>query len=240
MRGPRKRAQAIAQGRGRGHRVVIPLAFEVAARISARPLDAFRNDPTHLANALSELNQAIGADGIVCAAAAEMELRSAAGRGLNGAYIAAHGPVAASLEACRRLRQSAGDEVALLAGLTGPATLARQFSCDLAAAAEAFSALVKQFCEAGADVVLVFDDEDADRQGSWPAAMKTADNIARFHQTALLLWRGDGFPTPHTSALDAPAPDGVGFITTAAAVPADADIAILKRWVAVVTGRPEP
>ena len=52
MKAVRKRAQAIAKGRGRDHRVIVPLAFETAARISARPLDAFRNDPTQLAKLL--------------------------------------------------------------------------------------------------------------------------------------------------------------------------------------------
>jgi hypothetical protein len=240
MRPPRKRARAIAQGRGRDHRVVIPLAFEVAARISARPLDAFRNDPTQLANALSELNQAIGADGIICAAAGEMEWRSAGGQGLDVGRIVASGPVAASLEACRRLRQSVGDDAALLAGLTGPATLAQQFSTSRDAAAEAFCALVKHFCEAGVDVVLVFEGDDATQEESWLAGMRTADNIVRFHQSSLLLWRGDGFPAPHKLPLDAPAAEGIGFITTDARVPADADIAVLKRWVAVVRGSQVP
>ena len=236
MISPRKRAKAIALGRGRDFRVVIPLAFEVAARISARPHDAFRNDPTQLSNALSELNNAIGADGIVCAAAGEMELRSADEQGPNVAHITANGPVAASLEACRRLRQSAGDEVALLAGLTGPATLAQQFSSKPSVVSEVFSALVKQFCEAGADVVLVFENGEAIPDGTWAADLKTASNIARYHQSALLLWNGNGFPAPHKVPLDAPAADGVGFVTTAAPVPADADIAILKRWVTVVKG----
>jgi len=62
----RKRVEAIAKGRGRNHRVVVPLAFEVAARISARPADQFRNDATQLANGLGELQRAIDADGIAC------------------------------------------------------------------------------------------------------------------------------------------------------------------------------
>ncbi|HJP35824.1 MAG TPA: hypothetical protein QF901_07515 [Gammaproteobacteria bacterium] len=234
MRPPRKRAKAIAQGRGRDHRVVIPFAFELAARISARPLDAFRNDPTQLANALSELHQATGADGIVCAAASEMELHSAGGQGLDIEQAFANGPLAASLEACRRIRATVGDDAALLAGVTGPATLARQFSTSLDAGVEAFGAVVKQFCDAGSDVVVVFEDESAALDEAWRAGLKTADNIARFHQVALLLWSGDGLPSPHKVPLDAPAPDGLGIITTDRQVPADADIAALERWVAVV------
>ena len=76
--------QAIAKGRGRDARVIVPLAFEVAARISARPLDAFRNDPTQLTNALTELHGAIRADGIVVALAAGMERGRRRGRRRGG------------------------------------------------------------------------------------------------------------------------------------------------------------
>jgi len=234
MKAARKRAQAIAKGRGRDARVIVPLAFEVAARISARPLDAFRNDPTQLTNALTELHGAIRADGIVVALAAGME--RAAGAGADAAAMAARGPVAASLEACRRLRQTLGDDAALVAGLTGPAALARELTVDAQAAGACFTALVKAFCDAGADVVLVIDDAGAGADAAWQATVKTADNIARFHQACLLGLDDGSLPTPVRQPLDAPAPDGLGFIMTNAPVPADADIETLRRWVARARG----
>jgi len=227
----RKRAQAIAKGRGREHRVIVPLAFETAARISARPLDAFRNDPTQLANGLMELQRAIDADGIVVALANGMELAASDGAGLDAVRIAAQGPVAASLEACARLRQSYGDDIALLAGLSGPATLARQFGADAVASGECFVTLVKAFCDAGSDVVLIFEDDGVSLDAAATAALKTADNIARFHQTSLLAFSGAGLPAPAKIPLAAPATGGVGFITTDAVVPAEADIAALAQWV---------
>ncbi|MGE0486206.1 MAG: hypothetical protein AB7Q81_18805 [Gammaproteobacteria bacterium] len=233
-RAPARRAKAIVQGRGREHRVVVPLAFEVAARISARPLDAFRNDPTQLANGLGELRRAIGADGIVVACAGGMERASSAA--LDASAIVANGPVAASLEACRRLRESFGDEAALLAGLTGPATLARQFGADLAAAGAVFGELVKAFCAAGTQLVLVFEDDGAVLDDAWRAAVKTADNIARFHQAGLMGWRLEGLPSPVMQPLAAPSADGLGFIMTDDVVAADADIAVLAAWVAGARG----
>lgn len=231
MKPARKRVQAMAQGRGRGERVVIPLAFGVAARIAARPLAQFLTDPTQLANGLGELQQAIDADGSVCALAGGMELASAAGAGLDSACIAAQGPVAASLEACRRLRQSHGDELALLAGLTGPATLARQFDADRAAAAEVFAALVKAFCSAGADVILLIEEAAVPDDEIYADGLRTAANIARFHQ-ALLLGQSPGLlPQPHALELAAPSSGGSGLITTTREVPADADIAALAQWV---------
>lgn len=234
----RKRAQAIAQGRGRSERVVIALAFEVAARISARPLAEFRNDATQLANGLGELQQALQADGVVCALASRMEWESAAGTGLDVDHIVAHGAVAASLEACRRLREVHGDNLALLAGLTGPATLAAQFAVDVNAACIAFGALVKAFCAAGADVIVLLEDTDSECSSeAWQDGVKTAANIARFHQASLLAWNGmGGLAAPYALPLAAPAASGLGIITTAEVVPADADIELLRAWVNTVKG----
>jgi hypothetical protein len=64
---PRKRVQAMAQGRGAGERLVVPLALATAAQISARPLDEFFTDPTQLANGLLELQRAIASEGVVVA-----------------------------------------------------------------------------------------------------------------------------------------------------------------------------
>ncbi|MBK8960522.1 MAG: hypothetical protein IPM80_19430 [Proteobacteria bacterium] len=238
MKPPRKRVQAMAQGRGRGERVVVPLAFEVAARISARPLDEFRNDATQLANGLGELQQAVAADGVVCALASRMEWDSAAGAGLDVERITAQGAVGASLEACRRLREVHGDQLVLLAGLSGPATLAAQFEVDLTAACAAFAALTKAFCAAGADVILLMEDAGCECGGEdWQDGVKTAANIARFHQALLLAWDGvGGVAAPVQVALSAPAASGVGIVTTEAVVPAEADIAMLRHWVTTVRG----
>ena len=231
----RKRAQAIAQGRGRGARVVIPLAFEVAARIAARPSSEFRSDPTQLTNALVELQQVINADGVVVALAQGMEQASAAACVLDVDAMSTRGPLGASLEACRRLRATFADNAALLAGVTGPATLALEFATSLDTSAAAFTAVVKQFCAAGADVVLVFDEVGSDHE-AWQDSLRTAANIARFHQVSLLLWTGAALPAPHKLALDAVDASGLGIVTTAAFVAADADLEVLRRWVATVRG----
>jgi hypothetical protein len=232
MRPARKRAQAIAKGRGRDQRVIIPLAFEAAARIGARPLDEFRNDPTQLANGLGELYRAVSADGMVVSLANEMELAASGGQGLDTEAILANGPVAASLEACSRLRLTYGDDAALLAGVTGPATLARQFGADPAAACECFCDIVKAFCAAGADIVMLLEQPGFAEDEVWKAGIRTADNIARFHQVGLLAWQSDSVPMPVKHPLQTPAAEGVGFITTAELVAPDTDVELLRTWVA--------
>ncbi len=242
LKPPRKRVQGMAQGRGQGERVVIPLAFDTAASISARPLEDFHHDPTQLANGLLELHKAIGADGVCVALADGFELASAAGGALDVDTLCAEGTrVAASLEACRRLRATLGDNAALLAGLTGPATLARQFGLDEAETGAAFTALLKRYCEAGCDVLLVCETETAQDGAAWADALKTAANIARFHRAQALL-----LGAPETSAAPLPAPVQValeaavsaasGVIVTAEVLPAAADLEALRGWVAAQRG----
>ncbi len=233
----RKRVQAIAQGRGQHERVIAPLAFDVAAQISARPLAEFRTDPTQLANGLSELQRAIQSEVICCALADEIELTSADGGDFDVANLVREDtPLATSLEACRRLRVSGGDQLVLLAGLTGPATLASQFACDFAQAAISFPALVKEFCAAGCDLIVVFEPETPLDEGDRHAALKTAGNIARFHRAIALSWaRAGALPIPSRIALGTATVASAGITMTDGVIAADADIEQLRTWVADVS-----
>jgi len=123
-----------------------------------------------------------------------------------------------------------------LAGLTGPVSLAQQFQSDLKRAGECVAALVKAFCEAGADIVLLFEDADGPPDPQRPGSLATAGNIARFHQACLLDFGGDTLPAPVRQSLSAPSVEGLGVITTDRPVPADADIETLRHWVAAVRG----
>ncbi len=232
---PRKRIQAMVQGRGGSERVVLPLALGAAAQISARPLDEFFTDPTQLANGLLELQRALGSEGVVVALGEGFE--RASGETLDLASLDQPGTrLAAALEATRRLRATLGDSAALLAGLTGPATLAQQFNTDLASAGAAFGTLVKAFCEAGIDILLCLDSAPAADAEVWQDALKTAGNIARFHRALPLCVAPDGpFPAPLALDLDAPVPLAAGVVVTAGRVPDDASIETLRQWVATVT-----
>jgi len=220
----RKRLQAIAKGRGRGERLIVPLAFEVAARISARPPAAFRTDPTQLANGLAELRAAIGADGVFVAGAGGMERDPA--------------QLAASVEACRRLRATLADEAVLCAAVTGPATLAGALALAPAGAAEQLVASVQALCEAGADAIIVVEDVPVPAaEEAWADALTTAGNIARFHQGLAYLWQGEGpLPEPARLPLDEPSTAGLGLVTSDRVVPANYDIEALRQWVAACRG----
>ena len=228
----RERARAIAGGRGGNIRLVVPFAFEVAARISSRPPDEFFTDPTHLANGLSELHQAIGADGILCADARGMELDSAGTAGLDIAHITNNGRVGASLEACRRLRITLDDEGIVLAAVSGPATLEKQFAVSGDTAVEAFVELVRHFCDAGADGLIVVEPELSDDIECWEDGLITARNIAVFYRSMMYLWDAQGpLPNPVRTNLAMPKNQGSGLVMTRETVPADYDIEALRNWV---------
>ena len=232
---PRKRVQAMAQGRGAGERLVVPLALATAAQISARPLDEFFTDPTQLANGLLELQRAIGSEGIVVALGEGFE--RASGNQLDLAALDQPGSrLHTALEATRRLRATLGDSAALLAGLSGPARLSQDFGVDMSSAGSAFGTIVKAFCEAGADLILCLDEAPATDVELWQDALKTFGNIARFHRALPLCWGSGGpFPSPQLVALDAPSPVAAGIVTTAEPVAADASIEALRHWVASVS-----
>ena len=143
--------------------------------------------------------------------------------------------VAAALEATRRLRATLGDGVALMAGLSGPAQLAQDFGRDVAHAGVVFAGLVKEFCVAGADIVLCLEAPTLQPAAAWLEALNTAGNIARFHRALPCLWGVAGpFPAPVAIELNAPVAVATGLITTAAEVPANASIETLRAWVSIL------
>ena len=175
--------------------------------------------------------EALNAGTVCCALANDVE-GALVGAPLTIETLTAPGrEFAASLEACRRLRATAGDTLALLAGLPGPATRAARFATDLATSAPIFTALTKEFCAAGADLSLIFDAiSDA---AAWHDCLRTTSNIARFHRGVALLWEpGGALPCPTRSAVSAPLA-GVAGITTDCIVPAATNLEALRHWVAV-------
>lgn len=230
---PRKRAQALAQGRSARGRLLIPLALETAACVSARPLADFLSDPTQLANGLLELHRALGSDGVCCLLAGGAECASLDGAPPDVDTMCRPGTrVAASLEACRRLRTTLGDGAALLAGLTGPATLGRELGCDPAAASESFVGLARRFCAAGADLLLVFEPAPPTDEARWADGLRTAANVARFHRVFACLYDRPGpLPRAATVGVGDPVPQD-GLVVTDTVLPPAADLAALQAWIA--------
>lgn len=144
---PREKVRRLAKGRPvDSGAIVFPLANAVGARIEELDLRAFLTNPTKLTKGLTELNDAIKADAIVCCCAAALEAEGAGAKVSWAVYpprVTGHLPghalgdpliqrvlssprIVAAVEATRRLAAMVHGEPALVACLTGPMTLARE------------------------------------------------------------------------------------------------------------------
>ena len=210
----RLRVQGLAQGRGDGAGIAIPLALAPAARIQERDWEDFTEDPTQLANGLRDLLQAVGPDGLVVNDPAIL-----LEQGANGLLKGFHAQ--ASIEATRRLRASMGDQVALVACLPSPSDVDSGDLLDLG----------KEFLGAGADILLVLDDRP-----EAATALSTLANVARFHQ-GLVAVTGDagGLIRAERFWLADPQPAS-GLAISADWLPRDTDLSELEEWVDAIRG----
>lgn len=208
----RTRVRALAQRRGDGRGVAIPLAHRLAARIQERDWEDFTCDPTQLANGLRDLADAVGPDGLaVCLPDVLLE---------GGADVLASAQGSSAVEATRRLRASMGDRLALIACLPGPGEVEGGTGGVLVAA--------KEFLAAGADAIVVL--------GPPAGSLSTLANVARFHQALAL---GDdeahGLPVVERRSLAERSP-AVGVVLTSEHLGRETDVSELEDWVAAVHG----
>lgn len=228
MSTPRAVARSLAAGQP-GGTLAIPLALHVSARIAERDAEDFVYDATQLANALRDLIEAVGPDGVAVTDPAVL----LAGCGTAESLLASD-QLKVALEATRRLRASYGDAIALAAALPGPAAVAELAGPPgtAVAAADLVVALGREFLAAGVDVLIVEDHEELPG-----ASLATLANIARFHQVLALSHpvQRYGLPAPAPLGLHSPA-CAAGVAVTAESLPRDTDIAVLRDWLAGVRG----
>ncbi len=213
---------------GAGHVIAVPLALPVAGRIQERDPEEFVLDPTQLANALRDLVEALQPDGVPVTSP-EVLLRDCT----SASSVVSGYPVAVAIEATKRLRQSMGDLVALVAHIPGPSDLAEHCGADPQDAVDCVTVLGKSFVDAGADVVLV---EDVEHEMSG-VSLSTLRNIAQFHQ-AMVFSRAQGrYGLPYAAAVPLANPlPGKGFTVTEGELPRSSDIGVLRGWVLTVQG----
>jgi hypothetical protein len=207
----RQRVQALALGRGDGGGIAVPLALASAARIQEREWEEFTEDPTQLANGLRDLHSAVAPDGLVVT---DPDLLREQGGG--GLLAGAH--AVAAVEATKRLRASLGDQVAVVVVLpvADPAVLLE---------------ISKEFLAAGADILLVLDDE-----ATLGGSLGTLANVARFHQ-AVAASTGAVAPLARAIRYALASPEAAdGIAITSEWLPRDTDLTVLEDWVDAVRG----
>ncbi len=237
MSTPRSVARALAAGQP-GGTLAIPRALHVSARIAERDAEDFVCDATQLANALRDLIEAVGPDGVPVTDAGVL----LAGYAGTGSVLASE-QLTAALEATGRLRATYGDAIVLAAVLPGPAVIAAAAGgaggaagagpagADAAAAGPVL-ALGREFLAAGADVLIVHDD------GELPGtSLGTLANIARFHQALALAYPAGRYGLPAVAACGLRSPAHVpGVAVTSESLTRDTDLAVLRDWVTAVRG----
>jgi hypothetical protein len=227
---PRQMAKGLLNGVAPPRPLFLPIVFSLGAKVENVPLGAFLGNPTKISSALRQMRSHLRSDGVACyfdpyleieALGARLERRSddeapvvhwpqaarvgELAEGLRSAEEAAQGgrvPVAA--EVLRRMNALPNRDFLLMAGVTGPMTLAarmtqleQNWSCeDLSLAVpELASSVVTQiattFLEAGAELVMIQEEIlpvfSAESCEAWASLLAPAINVIRFYEALPVL-----------------------------------------------------
>ena len=204
----------------------LPIVFSLGARVENLPLRAFLTNPTKITNALRQIRGRLPADGVTCYfdPYLEVEALGAALRwpsddqpptvcwpgparkgelphGLRSPEVAVKGGrVPTATEVIRRFSSLLRDDTLLMAGISGPFTLAARLlqlgeqeggksdavpAAALDAATAMFTQVTSAFLEAGVHAMLIHEhvlprlsDESADE---WSNRLSPTINIIRFY-----------------------------------------------------------
>jgi hypothetical protein len=228
---PRQILKGLLQGTPPPRPLFLPIVFSLGAKVENLKLPAFLGNATKITNSLRQIRTHLRSDGVTCyfdpyleaeALGATLQYttedqpptlqwphRSEIGElpeGLRSPEDAAKSPrVAVAVEVLQRLKSLLRDEPLLLAGVTGPFTLAAHLTdlrptdgppCeDFPDAALELAATVTQiatkFVEAGANAILIREDIfpvlSAEYCDAWAASLVPAFNIIRFYEALPVL-----------------------------------------------------
>jgi hypothetical protein len=193
--------------------------FALGSRMENLPLRDYLGNPTKITNALRQIRAALKVDGVMCYCDPYLEAEALGGRvewsgdesrtltapvaesvgALRRAYgepggILKMGRIGVAVEALRRLKTMLKDEPALMLRVTGPYTLGEQLRVEnqdrLIFAAEIIATLVKEYLEAGADVIFL-EESALPRSGNegaaWKSALDPITNMIRFYEALPVL-----------------------------------------------------
>lgn len=231
---PRQMARDLLQGIVPPRPLFLPIVFSLGARVENLALRAFLSNPTKICNAQRQIRGRLPADGVTCYFDPFLEVEALGAvlrwesdnqppvvcwprppvkgelpEGLRSPEEAVKaGRIGVAAEVIRRLSSLLRDDALLMAGVSGPFTLASQLlqwgEHEMASADDVpFSALelamamvmqtVSVLVEAGAHVILIHEDVlprlSAESADDWATRLSPALNIIRFYGAlpALLL-----------------------------------------------------
>jgi hypothetical protein len=238
---PRQAVKGILEGIAPPRPLFLPIVFSLGARIESLPLRNFLSNPTKISNALRQIRTHLRSDGVTCyfdplleaeALGASLDWDAQGQRaslhwpqpggtgdlphGLRSPDEAAKGGrVPVAVEVIARLKPLVRGQSLLMAGVTGPFTLAALLTqtkdtngnldrapdaTALDLAGEVTAAVARAFVEAGADAILirehVLPSLTAETAAQWATRLATTINIVRFYEAlpVLLLTCQDATP----------------------------------------------
>jgi hypothetical protein len=229
---PRQLVQGFLQGIAPPRPLFLPIVFSHGARVENVPLRTFLTNPTKISNSLRQIRAGLRADGVTCYFDPLFEAEALGGTvqwdgddrppllrwprpaapgelpdGLRSPEEAAKsGRMGVAVEVIRRLKSVLRDDCLLMAGISGPFTLAAMLTQldgsnalraqDISASAldvatDAISPIARSLLEAGASVILIREETlpalSAEDAADWASRLATTINIIRFYQALSVL-----------------------------------------------------
>jgi hypothetical protein len=223
---PREIVKGLLQGIPQPRPLIVPIVFSLGAKIETLSRRAYLENPTKISNAMRQIRTQLRTDGVACYFDSFLELEALGvetrwdslnqAREIDWAKFSQPGelapqlrspeeaaksaPVRAGVEVIRRLNSILRDEPLLMAGVSGPFTLAArltQQSADelssgaqpsestLELAAAAITKIVSAFVESGANLIFVREEfvpqHSQPTVGAWAEGLGPAFNIIRFY-----------------------------------------------------------
>ncbi len=233
---PRQAVKSLLQGTVPPRPLFLPIVFSLGARVENVPLRVFLANPTKISNSLRQVRAHLRADGVTCYFDPFLEAEALGGvlqwksddgppeirwaEATEGGRLpcglrtpedaAKSGRVPVAVEVIHRLKAVLRDGTLLMAGVTGPFTLAAYLGSPgdgtapgqtdylpsaMEVAGAAVASIARTFLEAGADVIFI-DERNlpvAYGEASTEALsqLSTALNIIRFYEALAVLLLGD-------------------------------------------------
>jgi hypothetical protein len=246
---PREALRGLLQSIAPPRPLFLPIVFGLGARIENVSLRNYLTNPTKISNALRQIRTHLRSDGVTCYFDPYLEAEALGGV-LDWASDARRpslrwpqpsqdgelpeglcapeetpkrGRIPIAVEVIRRLKPLVRDDFLLMAGVTGPLTLAAQLaqfdlsksrpshsppSSALDLAAEAIPAVTRPLVEAGANVIFIREEllpSSAEAVVDWAARLASTINIVRFYEALpVLLLNPQQFVADVESILRAP------------------------------------
>jgi hypothetical protein len=222
----RQMVKGLLQGISPPRPLLLPIVFSLGARIENIPLRAFLENPTKISNSLRQIRSHLRSDGVACYFDPWLEAEALGGvvqwgtgdqvQGLHWPQGARKGElpeglcsaeeaakcsrVGVAVEVIRRLKLLVREDSLLMAGVTGPFTLAARLAqldrnqivrseqlpdAVLGTAAEVMTRIASTLAEAGADIIFILEEVlpvfSAESCAGWAASLMPAFNVIRFY-----------------------------------------------------------